>query len=430
MENSEDLHGAQGAVAKTRAGTVGYDPDFLGLPFPVPMPMPSETLLPHVFRANADMAAKLMDHPHWSAMIDTRESHRCPAVVGLNIDGKKFPEGRLKNPKKKWAKESASVLPHEYQLGEEYYSDNHWDKGHMARRASAAWGDTDEEAEQASRETFYFTNACLQHAKFNQDEWLELEDSVKCLSTRDGRISVFQGPIFSERVLQHMYVEPTGHPRARVPSGFFKVVCAKTDDGELAVRAFIMWQTEYKGTSLDDPAAFETLQAYQVTVREIEQETGLVFSDAIRDANPLSFSPCSQPIPVYSADDVVGLGGEGPKLSDGTQGLGIQAALVNPEGEEERGHEWVSIVNLSTQTQSLDGWAIKVDSHPPVLLPSGMLASGDSVRVQNESLVLPNGGGHIRLYHSDLLVDSVRYSGNAVRKSGEDAVLRFAPETR
>ena len=408
-------------VRAESVATRGYDPNFLGLPFPLPLPMPSTDLLPHIYSENGDV--KLIDHIHWSAIIDKRELRRCAAVVGLNIDGERL----LSVPRKdKWVAEKETVLPREYQLGDEYYAKTHWDKGHLAMRANATWGDNEAEAREASDDTFVYTNRCLQHKEFNEDEWRKLEDAVGSLSKKEGKISVFQGPIFSETAREHIYVVPPKAPHARVPSGFFKVVCAKTNDRELAVRAFIMWQREYVGMSKSNPVKFEELQTYQVAVRQIEEETGLVFGDEIRDANPLRFS---ETIPVHSAEDVVGPGDEKPQEGNGSQGLRILAALVNPEGTMERGLEWVSVVNLSTQNHSLNGLAIKVDDRQAVPLPSRSLPPGESIRVQDELLVLPQGGGDIRLCHGDSQVDSVSYERNDVRKAGEGSVISFAPQT-
>jgi endonuclease G, mitochondrial len=56
----------------------------------------------------------------------------------------------------------------EFQLDDAYYVDNAWDRGHLARRASMAWGDSKEAAKRASDGTMKFTNATLQHMNFNQ----------------------------------------------------------------------------------------------------------------------------------------------------------------------------------------------------------------------------------------------------------------------
>ena len=42
--------------------------------------------------------------------------------------------------------------------GEEFYSSNPLDRGHLVRRADAAWGKTESEARLANDDTFHFTN--------------------------------------------------------------------------------------------------------------------------------------------------------------------------------------------------------------------------------------------------------------------------------
>ncbi|MFE4229200.1 DNA/RNA non-specific endonuclease [Arthrobacter sp. NPDC056886] len=41
-------------------------------------------------------------------------------------------------------------------------------RGHLVRRASAVWGDTRAEAARANADTFHYTSAAPQAAKFNQ----------------------------------------------------------------------------------------------------------------------------------------------------------------------------------------------------------------------------------------------------------------------
>ena len=87
----------------------------------------------------------------------------------------------------------------EFQLDNEYYRANPWDRGHLARRFSLAWGETARDAKSASDSTFFFSNATLQHENFNQDEWLALEDWVKNLMLDEaGKITEFTGPIYGE----------------------------------------------------------------------------------------------------------------------------------------------------------------------------------------------------------------------------------------
>lgn len=74
-------------------------------------------------------------------------------------------------------------LREDQQTRERVHARNDIDRGHPVRRASAIWGDTRAEAAQANADTFLYTNAAPQAAKFNQgldgSEW-----SPTCWNTR------------------------------------------------------------------------------------------------------------------------------------------------------------------------------------------------------------------------------------------------------
>ena len=48
-------------------------------------------------------------------------------------------------------------------LNNGYYYENAWDKGHLASRETAGWGTTCRKAQRAAAETFYYSNASMQH---------------------------------------------------------------------------------------------------------------------------------------------------------------------------------------------------------------------------------------------------------------------------
>ncbi|MBT2597927.1 DNA/RNA non-specific endonuclease [Arthrobacter sp. ISL-72] len=68
-------------------------------------------------------------------------------------------------------------LAADQQTGERVYARNDIDCGHLVRRSSAVWGDSLAEAELANEDTFHYTNAAPQAAKFNQglELWLGVE---------------------------------------------------------------------------------------------------------------------------------------------------------------------------------------------------------------------------------------------------------------
>ncbi len=142
----------------------------------------------------------------------------------------------------------------------------------------------------------YYTNCALQHRNFNQDEWLAIEDWVKDLrDDATDRISVFAGPMYGgdDGGAGPTFVRPSGGCElAEVPAAFFKIVAFIGKDRDVAVRAFVAVQdadalSGMRGRRED----MFTLCTYQVSVRMIELETGIVFPKVLRDKNPLYCTP-------------------------------------------------------------------------------------------------------------------------------------------
>jgi endonuclease G len=76
------------------------------------------------------------------------------------------------------------------QAGNEFYSDNPLDRGHLVRRTDAAWGASEEEAKGANDDTFHFTNCSpqarsLQSGAQSEERqilllWGNIEEHVAC----------------------------------------------------------------------------------------------------------------------------------------------------------------------------------------------------------------------------------------------------------
>jgi len=92
-------------------------------------------------------------------------------------------------------------------LDQSFYLDwSHlFDRGHLTRRMDPNWG-TKEEAERGNADTYHFTNCSPQHFRFNESTkfWQGAEQYVlengALAEESQNRISVFQGPIFDDKV--------------------------------------------------------------------------------------------------------------------------------------------------------------------------------------------------------------------------------------
>lgn len=135
----------------------------------------------------------------------------------------------------------------------------------------------------------FYTNACLQHQNFNQDEWLELENWVRYLQDDStDRISVFSGPIYTRR---DRTTKVIGIPPAEIPTAFFKVVCYVNKSQKLATVAFLMAQDAKAISDRNAKSRDFDLNTYQVSVKMIEEETGLVFNNQVNITNPIPYTP-------------------------------------------------------------------------------------------------------------------------------------------
>jgi endonuclease G len=114
-----------------------------------------------------------------------RLDKRLAAVTALGIDGTTLTN--LDRSGIQWRLDPR--LRADQQTGEMVYAGNEIDRGHLVRRASAVWGETRAEAARANADTFHYTNAAPQAAKFNQgmELWLGLESYLQDHAADNGR---------------------------------------------------------------------------------------------------------------------------------------------------------------------------------------------------------------------------------------------------
>ena len=376
-----------------------YDPDFLTDGIAAPLPTFSPDLDGDIVRSDRLRDGIYADYPTFSLVMNGRR--RSPAFVALNID-QDTDRGK---GKKNWTYDTR--IERRFQQNNDYYKSNPWDRGHMARRASAAWGATQAIANRNSRETYYWTNSVLQHQWLNQDEWLGVEDWVRHLEVAEkNRVCSISGPIYSD---VHLTIEPNGRPPAAVPNAFFKVVMFRHRDApdELSVRAFILHQNETTMRANGD-FKIQNLQTYQVPIRLIEEQTGLRFPMEVVQANPLFFQDeegasgvGNPPLPeVHEIDfDLDIIDPDQDRTPSGVSGeaIRIAAAMVNPEGRDEAAREWVSLINVGATTVDIEGWTI-TDQRARTHTLAGKIEPGTAIRVQPLGNVrLRNNNGSITL---------------------------------
>ena len=244
-------------AASDLAGRAGYDPAFLG---------PAVAVAPL-----AGVKTVLLPYTHFSVLM--RADKRLAAVTALAMDGTKLID--LAREGIPWRLDPR--IPADQQTGEQVYAHNDIDRGHLVRRASAVWGDTKAEAAQANEDTFHYTNAAPQAAKFNQgaELWLGLESYLQENAADNSRkITVFTGPIFEPNDPIYRGVD--------IPLKFFKVADFLYQ-GQLAATGYVVDQTAVLADLPDVPKPGVTqepvppgqFRTFQVPIRDIAALTGL-----------------------------------------------------------------------------------------------------------------------------------------------------------
>ncbi len=141
------------------------------------------------------------------------------------------------------------------------YKRSGYDRGHIFPAAEAKY------SQQAMYDCFTFANMTPQAHRLNSGAWKTLEDKERIWARRDKRLIIVAGPIYQKGDTQTI-----GAIKVRVPSGFFKVLLAPDLDSPRAIG--FVYPNDY---------APGNMQNYSMTVREVEQITGLDFFSALPD---------------------------------------------------------------------------------------------------------------------------------------------------
>ncbi|MGE0451616.1 MAG: DNA/RNA non-specific endonuclease, partial [Vicinamibacterales bacterium] len=228
----------------------GFDPSFLGVPAPLPRLRAQVRARAFEVPGAASGSELELKYHHFSVILN-REA-RLAFVAAVNFDaGAEFHYTRTGSDR--WWPDPR--VDQALQAGNEFYSDNPLDRGHLVRRTDAAWGSTEEEARFGNDDTFHFTNCSPQHEIYNQARraakqglllWGNIEEHVaaQAAATRgaaahgrrtDGagasgqRLSIFNGPVF--RATDRL------HRGLAIPREYWKLIVYRTSDDPPAIRA-------------------------------------------------------------------------------------------------------------------------------------------------------------------------------------------------
>lgn len=289
----------------------GYDPEFLGFGVPFPKLTVKTRSQAFVVPGATGDGKYLLNYYHYS-LIFNRE-RKLAFVSGVNFD----PTAKVQHPRDtggdKWFFDPRVVPEEELQAGEDLYAANALDRGHLVRRADAAWGATAKEAKLANDDTFHFTNCSPQHEVTNQGKqkraprglrlWGKLEEYVaKQGKDAAQRLSIFNGPVFRDNDRVYRGV--------KLPKQFWKVIVFAGPSGKPAAAAFKLTQaTLIQG--LEEAFEFDEYRTVQLSIKELEADTGLNFGkiaawDSLDDETAHeSFAPGTGVVILDELDDII-----------------------------------------------------------------------------------------------------------------------------
>ncbi len=264
------------AFDKDYSSRRGYDEAFLR-----PGKSDGRVFLPVLGTALARLATPLVDAPksnvlhyhHYSVVMHRKRRFAIYSAANIDYRGRYA----LARPKDVWRLDPR--IPAEAQVGEAFYANNQFDRGHLTRREDLEFGATSPAALLAAADTCHWTNCTPQHAKFNEGKqlWqgLELHILEHAVLQDHFRAQVLTGPVFGAK-------DPLlpGFADTLYPLRYWKIVAALDAKGALFATAYVLDQrgviAEF-GVK-DAPAIpFTPYKTFQTQIGEIERLTGLAF---------------------------------------------------------------------------------------------------------------------------------------------------------
>lgn len=253
------ISAASGIVEEEVQYRTGYDHRFLGVDAPMPK------VSGDIERDCVKYGGRIhIPYAHFSVCLS--KSRRLARFVAWNIDG------AHKVVLGDHGFRTDDRIADRHQVDNVLYCDNFLDRGHIARRADLAWGPIDE-AKQANKDSFHYTNIAPQHERFNRSSlngiWGDLENLILTQAdAQDIRVSVVGGPLFRDNDPKHRGI--------KIPREFWKLIVYRARDGHLTSAAFVLSQTDLLSSM--EALDLEPFKLHQVSIDDLECRTGLDFS--------------------------------------------------------------------------------------------------------------------------------------------------------
>ena len=146
-------------------------------------------------------------------------------------------------------------VPFVYRADLSDYKNSGYDRGHLASFASMDF------SQKSANQSFLLSNIEPQNAGLNRQGWEKLETDERIWANMYNSIYVYTGPIYKKGKIH----KTIGDNKIAVPDYFFKIIYAPSEDKAIA---FVM---------PNSPVSKTQIKKYRVSIKDIENRTGLYF---------------------------------------------------------------------------------------------------------------------------------------------------------
>lgn len=270
----------------------GYQSDFLDVEVPLP------TVKDESRVSSMDDGDYEIPYQNFTVVMDKRR--RLALYAASNVDaseGAREPEpgrrytrkslgGFGENDREQWVTDPR--IPENHQLPDVFFTKDRqsFDKGHLVRREDVCFGSSYRQIQRANGDTYHTTNCTPQVADFNQAGkgglWGKLEDEV-LKQAKNERYCLFAGPLLREKDRVFEGIDQRGPVRVKIPSAYWKIVVAVSDD-EVHAFAFLLEQNlENVAFEFSVPSQWKRSM---LSIARLEQRIGaLAFPDVVHEAD-------------------------------------------------------------------------------------------------------------------------------------------------
>jgi len=205
-----------------------------------------------------------IQHQHYALEYDTAQRHSIWVAYVLHADYLQKNVSRTNA----WAFDP--IIPRKYQsVTSPSQTFPGYDRGHLLSSGDRVF------SIEANRETFYFSNMTPQVASFNRHKWANLESQVRKWAENADTLYVVTGGAINPGVEIIGRLEERNNKT--IPKYYFKALVKRTGN-EFDGIAFWLENKRYESNRIT--------HAYSITIRELEQLTGINFFPNLKYAIP------------------------------------------------------------------------------------------------------------------------------------------------